>query len=71
MITMARTHTRTVAPSLTGFGRQSRWHQYGWASSPVKAGLWPPPSAAVGLDRSCCPAFVRHHGFDGRIRHTI
>ena len=38
MITMARTHTRTVAPSLTGFGRQSRWHQHRLGIKPCKGG---------------------------------
>jgi len=31
-------------------------------TSPVKAGLRPPPPAADGLDRACHPAFVGHRG---------
>jgi hypothetical protein len=39
--------------------------EYGWVTSPVKAGLRPPPPAADGLDRACHPAFVCHQAFDG------
>ena len=39
----------------------------GLVASPVKAGLWPPPTAADGLDRACHEAAVCHQGFDGRI----
>ena len=42
--------------------------EYGRPASPVKAGLRPPPSAANGLDRACCPALVGHQAFDGGIR---
>jgi hypothetical protein len=38
----------------------------GWMTSPVKAGLRPPPPAADGLDRACHPAFVGHQAFDGK-----
>ena len=37
----------------------------GWMTSPVKAGLWPPPPAADDLDGACRPAVVRHQGIDG------
>jgi Protein of unknown function (DUF1214) len=42
----------------------------GWSGArrPVKAGLRPPPSATVGLDRASRPAVVRHQGFDGDAR---
>ena len=36
-------------------------------TSPVKAGLWPPPPAADGLDRVCRPAVVCHHEIDGKV----
>ena len=42
--------------------------EYGWMTSPVKAGLRPPPPAADGLDRACHPAFVGHQAFDGKER---
>src|SRR6516162_1091416 len=42
---------------------QSRVHAWH-----TKAGLRPPPSAANGLDRACCPAFVGHQAFDGGLR---
>jgi hypothetical protein len=48
--------------------RRTRWHEYGRAVGPVKAGLRPPPSAANGLDRASCPAFVGHQAFDGGVR---
>jgi hypothetical protein len=48
--------------------RRARWPEYGQAASPVKTGLWPPPSAAKGLDRACGLAFVGHQAFDGKAR---
>jgi len=50
--------------------RQTRRHEYGRPASPVKAGLRPPPSAANGLDRACCPALVGHQAFNGVFRLT-
>src|SRR5262249_6474969 len=35
-------------------------------ASPLKAGLRPPPPAAKGLDRACCPARIGCRAFDGR-----
>ena len=58
-----KTTERTVA-----INRQTRWHEYGRPASPVKAGLRPPPSAANGLDRACCPALIGHQAFDGGLR---
>ena len=48
--------------------RRPRLAEYGWVTSPVKAGLRPPPPAANGLDRACHPAFVCHQAFDGKER---
>jgi hypothetical protein len=42
--------------------------EYGWATTSVKAGLRPPPSAAGGLDRACHAAIVCHQEFDGEPR---
>src|SRR5271169_6822996 len=39
----------------------------GWTACPVKAGLWPPPPAADGLDRARRPAVVCHHEIDGKL----
>jgi hypothetical protein len=41
--------------------------KFGWTANPVKAGLWPPPPAADGLDRVCRPAVVCHHEIDGKV----
>src|SRR5215467_15063038 len=41
--------------------------KFGCTASPVKAGLWPPPPAADGLDRVCRPAVVCHHEIDGKV----
>jgi hypothetical protein len=48
--------------------RQPRRREYGRPPSPVKAGHWPPPPSAKGLDRACCSAFVSQQGFDGEVR---
>src|ERR1700752_2415885 len=58
--------TRAAAP--IGISRQIRWPESGRPAPPVKAGLRPPPSAADGLDRACCSAFVSHQAFDGGLR---
>src|SRR5215470_20214658 len=57
-----------AAHAKMAINRQTRWHEYGRPASPVKAGLRPPPSAADGLDRACCPALVGHQAFDGGLR---
>src|ERR1700750_1580350 len=57
----------TVNPATT-ISRQTRRSEYGRPASPVKACLRPPPSAADRLDRTCCPAFVGHQGFDAKVR---
>jgi hypothetical protein len=49
--------------------RQTRWHEYGRAAGPVKAGLRPPPSAPDGLDRASCPDLIGHQAFDGGRLH--
>src|SRR5277367_4413414 len=41
--------------------------KFGWTACPVKAGLWPPPPAADGLDRARRPAVVCHHEIDGKL----
>ena len=41
--------------------------KFGCTANPVKAGLWPPPPAADGLDRVCRPAVVCHHEIDGKV----
>jgi hypothetical protein len=35
---------------------------------PCKGWPWPPPTAAVGLDRACRPAFAAANHFDGGLR---
>src|SRR5271163_4239245 len=40
---------------------------HSWTACPVKAGLWPPPPAADGLDRARRPAVVCHHEIDGKL----
>jgi hypothetical protein len=57
-----------MIPVANHITRQTRWYEYGRAAGPVKAGLRPPPSAADGLDRASCPAFVGHQAFDGGVR---
>jgi hypothetical protein len=57
-----------ISERAAAINRQSRWTEYGRPASPVKAALRPPPSAAKGLDRACCPAFVGHQAFDGGLR---
>jgi hypothetical protein len=57
-----------ITKRAVAINRQSRWTEYGRPASPVKAGLRPPPSAANGLDRACCPALVGHQAFDGGLR---
>ena len=42
--------------------------EYGLVANPVKAGLRPPPSAAIGLDRAYHEASVCHQRVDGGIR---
>ena len=67
MIRAAQSGMKTTEP-MVALSRQTRWPEYGRPASPVKAGLRPPPSAANGLDRACCPALVGHQAFDGGVR---
>jgi len=60
-----------ITERAVAINRQTRWHEYGRPASPVKAGLRPPPSAANGLDRACCPALVGHQAFDGGLRLRV
>ena len=66
MIRAAQIHAKPM--SREHINRQTRWPECGRPASPVKAGLRPPPSAAKGLDRTRCPAFVGHQAFDGGVR---
>src|ERR1700730_18496006 len=64
----SRISTMSLLRRALAINRQTRWHEYGRPASPVKAGLRPPPSAANGLDRACCPALIGPHAFDGGLR---
>ena len=75
---VARIMAATVAPCYRRRESAHRWRrkqrrggqpstsvvEYGWVTSPVKAGLRPPPPAADGLDTACHPAIVCHQAFD-------
>src|SRR5271155_4234751 len=59
---------REVGDPADGAPPSTWWAEYGLVANPVKAGLRPPPSAAIGLDRAYHEASVCHQRVDGGIR---
>jgi hypothetical protein len=59
-------HARTFSGIGAMIRAENRREGGGNQPSNSEAGLRPPPSAADGLDRACCPALVGHQAFDVR-----